>query len=70
MSKGKNLQKIVILGAGLAGLTAAYELAKNKKEVIVIEQADKVGGLARTVEKNGFKFDTGRWHRKYKDGIF
>ena len=33
----------VVMGAGPAGLTAAYELAKNGKESIILEQSDKVG---------------------------
>ncbi len=38
----------VILGAGSAGLTAAYELAKKGEKSVVLEQADKVGGISRT----------------------
>mgnify|MGYP001613313665 FL=1 len=54
------------MGGGLAGLTAAYELARAKKKVIVYEKWEDVGGLARTIEKNGFRFDTGphRWYAK------
>ncbi len=51
---------VAIIGAGPAGLTAGYELVKNGKSVIVLEQdAEKVGGISRTVDYKGFKFDIG-----------
>lgn len=50
---------VVILGAGPAGLTAAYELAKKGVRSIVLERDGVVGGLARTVEHNGYRFDIG-----------
>src|SRR3989338_4513745 len=58
--------RVIIMGGGLAGLTAAYELVRAKKKVIVFEKWEDVGGLARTIEKNGFRFDTGphRWYAK------
>jgi protoporphyrinogen oxidase len=51
--------QVVIIGAGPAGLTAAYELTKLDVSPIVIEKGDKVGGLARTEDYNGFQFDMG-----------
>ena len=39
---------VVVLGAGISGLTAAYTLAKKGLRVIVIEKNDYVGGLAAT----------------------
>lgn len=48
-----------ILGAGPAGLTAAFELARHKRPVAVFEAAPTVGGLARTVEYRGYLFDLG-----------
>jgi protoporphyrinogen oxidase len=48
-----------VLGAGLAGLAAAYTLTKAKKRVVVVEKASQVGGLSRTVVHNGFRFDLG-----------
>ena len=51
---------VVILGAGPAGLTAAWELLKHAKTVTVLEKDPKyVGGLARTVEHKGYRFDIG-----------
>ena len=44
-------KKAVIIGAGPAGLTAAYELL-NRTDIVplVIEQCDLVGGISRTVD--------------------
>jgi len=51
---------VVIIGAGPAGLTAAYLLSKNDVDVVVLE-ADPayVGGISRTVTYKGFHFDIG-----------
>jgi protoporphyrinogen oxidase len=46
-------------GAGPAGLTAAYLLAKGGTRVTVLEADDVVGGIARTVEYRGYRFDIG-----------
>ena len=50
---------VVIIGAGPAGLTAAYQLTARGIPVVVIEQDGQVGGIARTVEYKGFRFDIG-----------
>lgn len=50
---------VVILGAGPAGLTAGYELMKQKIAAIVLEQADRVGGISRTETYKGYRFDIG-----------
>ncbi len=49
----------MIVGAGPAGLTAAHELATRGIPVVVLEQDGCVGGLARTEENGGFRFDIG-----------
>ncbi|MGB8061150.1 MAG: NAD(P)/FAD-dependent oxidoreductase [Candidatus Sulfotelmatobacter sp.] len=52
--------KAVIVGAGPAGLTAAYELAKHKAPVVVLESdPEYVGGISRTVNYKNFRFDIG-----------
>jgi protoporphyrinogen oxidase len=51
--------EIVVIGAGPAGLTAAYELAKLDVMSTVIEADDAVGGISRTVERDGYRFDIG-----------
>ena len=50
---------VVVLGAGPAGLTAAYELAKAGVTSTVLERDDVVGGLSRTAEYKGYRFDIG-----------
>src|SRR5687767_6428192 len=52
-------KRVVIIGAGPAGLTAAYELTKRDLSPIVLEKGDRVGGLARTEDYKGFYFDMG-----------
>ena len=56
-------KKVVIVGAGPAGLTAAAEFLKNNKfEVNILEKDSVVGGLSKTTEYNGAKFDIGPHH--------
>ena len=51
---------VAVIGAGPAGLTAAYLLSKKGYKVTVIEKDEKyVGGISRTVEHEGFRFDIG-----------
>ncbi|WP_127717724.1 NAD(P)-binding protein [Halobacteriovorax sp. HLS] len=65
----KTSKSILIIGAGPAGLTAGYFLAKTGHEVTILESNNQVGGLAKTVEKNGYKFDIGghRFYTKYSE---
>jgi protoporphyrinogen oxidase len=56
--------KVVVIGAGPAGLTAAYELTKAGVATCVLEQDDIVGGLSRTVSYKNYHFDIGG-HRFY-----
>ncbi len=60
---------VVVLGAGPAGLTAGYLLAKQGKPVIVLESTDQVGGIARTQVRDGYRFDLGghRFFTKVKE---
>jgi protoporphyrinogen oxidase len=51
--------EFVIIGAGPAGLSGAYELGKRGQDVVVLERDQVVGGLSRTVEHNGFRCDIG-----------
>ncbi len=50
---------VVIIGAGPAGLTAAYELSKLNIGSTILESARQVGGISRTETYNGFRFDIG-----------
>ena len=54
------MKKVVIIGAGPAGLTAALELLKTKKyKVIILEESNYVGGISRTVNYKGNRMDIG-----------
>ena len=59
-----NIPDQIVIGAGPAGLTAAYELAKSGDTVLVLEGDNVVGGIARTVNYKGYLFDIGG-HRFY-----
>ena len=53
-------KKIVIIGAGPAGLTAAYELLQYPgNKVIILEETGEIGGISRTVKYNGNRMDIG-----------
>lgn len=49
----------IIVGAGPAGLTAAYELGKRGVTSTVLEASDQVGGISKTVNYRGYRFDIG-----------
>ena len=50
--------KVAVIGAGPAGITAAYQLAKQGIEVEVFEASGSPGGLAKTIELWGQRVDT------------
>jgi len=52
-------QHIVVIGAGLGGLSAAISLATEGFSVDLLEKNDKVGGKLNILEKDGFTFDLG-----------
>ncbi len=54
-----NNKKIVIIGAGISGLTAASELINAGFEVIILEARNRIGGRIQTINFNGFKMDAG-----------
>jgi protoporphyrinogen oxidase len=51
--------EVLIIGAGPAGLTAAYQLSKRGVTSTVLELDDVVGGISRTVLRDGWRFDIG-----------
>ncbi|GET21944.1 protoporphyrinogen oxidase [Prolixibacter denitrificans] len=58
MSNTQNTD-VIIIGAGLTGLTAAHYLKKQGKNVRVIEKNTHTGGVIQTVREDGFTFETG-----------
>jgi protoporphyrinogen oxidase len=63
---GSPAPKVLVLGAGPAGLAAALALGSAGWSAEVVELGSSVGGLARTVQHGGFRFDIGghRWFSK------
>lgn len=56
------MKKVIVIGAGPAGLTSAYELVKDKNkeyEVIILEESNDIGGISKTVKYNGNRMDIG-----------
>ena len=70
--QGQKTVDVAIIGAGPAGLTAAYLLTKKGYKVTVIEKDERyVGGISRTVEVDGYRFDIGghRFFSKSKEVV-
>ena len=78
-----NTTDVVVIGAGPAGLTAAYKIGERGHTCTVFEADDVVGGISRTVERDGWRFDIGGhrfftkvqevedfWHEILPDGDF
>jgi protoporphyrinogen oxidase len=55
---GKKI-KVLVIGAGPAGLTAAWELQKKGHEIEIVEAQDQPGGISKTVKVGNFRFDLG-----------
>jgi len=53
------MEKVVVIGSGIAGLSTACYLSKAGKEVTVLEKLDQPGGRARQLKADGFTFDLG-----------
>ena len=53
------MSKIIVIGAGMGGLTAAARLAVKGHHVTVLERSDTAGGKVGRYERDGFVFDTG-----------
>lgn len=58
--------RVVVVGAGVAGLTLSYLLASAGREVLLVEKSGTAGGLARSFSYDGFIFDIGP-HRFHTD---
>jgi len=51
--------QVIVVGAGIAGLTAAYKLQKKGIDVLVLEASQRVGGRMATESKDGYIIDSG-----------
>lgn len=67
--KSSESKKVIILGAGPAGLTAAYEACKKGLRPVVFEKDNEVGGISKTVSYKNYLFDIGghRFFTKYEE---
>ncbi|MGB8543022.1 MAG: protoporphyrinogen oxidase [Candidatus Acidiferrales bacterium] len=52
-------QRIIVIGAGITGLTCAYYLRQWDPPVLVLEASERAGGLISTIGRNGFLFESG-----------
>ena len=52
-------KEVLVVGAGLGGLTTALRLAKKGYGVEIIEKNSQAGGRLNQIKKDGFTFDTG-----------
>jgi protoporphyrinogen oxidase len=59
MDQSESAPNVVVIGAGPAGLTAAYQLSKAGVASTILESDSVVGGISRTVERDGWRFDIG-----------
>lgn len=50
-------ERVIVVGAGIAGLTAAFRLQQQGCDVTVLEATDRVGGRMTTLERDGFRMD-------------
>jgi protoporphyrinogen oxidase len=62
-------QNTVIIGAGPAGLSAAYQLYRKGIPAVVVEASDHLGGISQTVGYKGYRFDLGG-HRFFTNNPF
>jgi phytoene dehydrogenase-like protein len=52
-------QDVIIIGAGISGLTAAVYLHRQGRKVLILESSERAGGRIKTDSKDGFLFDRG-----------
>ena len=67
--KSHSANRVCVLGAGLAGLSAADHLLDRNYDVLILEREDHPGGLAATFKKHHFHFDCGphRFHTQNRE---
>ena len=50
---------IVIIGAGLTGLTTGFHLTRRNKDILIVEQSNRIGGQIHSYQDQGFVFESG-----------
>lgn len=50
---------IIVVGAGLTGLTTAYYLKKTNRKFVVIEKEQRIGGVINTIKENNYVYEEG-----------
>lgn len=53
------MKDVIVIGAGLTGLTLGYRLVKGGADVLLVEKSDRIGGQIQTHEEGGFVFESG-----------
>lgn len=63
------MKRVVVIGAGMGGLTASLRLARAGFDVLVLEARPEPGGLASSFEKDGLTFDAGPYIMLDRPGL-
>jgi len=62
MDSSRNLFDVIVIGAGIGGLSVANFLAKYEKKVLVLEKHNKPGGYLTSFSRKNYQFDSGVFH--------
>ncbi|GBL20931.1 hydroxyneurosporene desaturase [Acidimicrobiaceae bacterium] len=65
VSMASEKHSVIVVGAGLPGITASLALAKSGSDVTLIDSEPTIGGLLRSYEVDGFIFDFGTHFASY-----
>ncbi|MDO8631864.1 MAG: protoporphyrinogen oxidase [Phycisphaerales bacterium] len=65
-----DLRDVIVVGAGISGLTAAWNLKKAGMDVLLLEASSEVGGCARTERRDGFLLEKGPFNVMVRDPAF